>query len=298
MVLRQKAEEDGVALGEFLRRRMGLSSTLIKQLKRRPGALLVNGQAAFTSALLRRGDVVAADLRDPPNPQPIPPTPMALDIPYEDQWLLVVNKGAPLPVHHSSFAPEEATLAGALAAYLGPGLTFHPVNRLDRGTTGLMVVAKCSHVHHLLTVQLHTGRFFREYRGVALGRVDPPAGTIRLPIARDPASPIKRRVAPDGAPAVTDYETLAFSGGYTLLRLLPRTGRTHQLRLHLAAIGHPLAGDWLYGTEDPALIPRPALHSALLSLRHPITGALLELSAPLPADMARLVGGAPSPAPP
>ena len=280
-----------MALGTFLRRRMGLSSTLVKQLKRRPGALLVNGEKAFTSAVLSRGDVVTADLSDPPNPRPIPPVPMALDIAYEDQWLLVVNKAAPLPVHHSSFAPEEPTLAGGLAAYLGPDFTFHPVNRLDRGTTGLMAVAKCSHIHHLLTAQLHTGQFFREYRGIALGQVAPPAGTIDLPIARDPASPIKRCVSPAGAPAITDYETLAFSGGYTLLRLLPRTGRTHQLRLHLAAMGYPLAGDWLYGTEDRALIPRPALHSARLTLRHPITGALLELTAPLPADMARLVDG-------
>ena len=279
----------GRTVGVLLKRELGLSTTLLNQLKRRPGALLKNGAPVFTNAVLTAGDHLTVDLTDPPAAVPTAPVPMDLDIPYEDEFLLVVNKPAPLAVHASSFAPEEPTLANGLAAHLGPSFTLHPVNRLDRGTTGLMAVAKSQYVHNLLRRQLHTQDFYREYRGVALGTVAPPAGDICLPIGRAEDSPIKRCVRPDGAEALTSYETLQQTGNFTLLRLIPHTGRTHQLRLHLAAIGHPLAGDWLYGIEDQDLIPRPALHAALLRLRHPVTGALLELEAPLPPDMATLL---------
>ena len=276
-------------VGVFLKKELGLSTTLLNQLKRRPGALLKNGVPVFTNAVLAAGDRLTVDLSDPPAAVPTAPIPMDLDIPYEDQFLLVVNKPAPLAVHASSFAPEEPTLANGLAAHLGPSFTFHPVNRLDRGTTGLMAVAKSQYIHNLLRQQLHTQDFCREYRGVALGALNPPAGDIHLPIGRAEDSPIKRCIRSDGADAWSSYETLRQADGFTLLRLIPHTGRTHQLRLHLAAIGHPLAGDWLYGTEDRNLIPRPALHAALLRLRHPITGALLSLEAPLPPDMAALL---------
>ena len=279
----------GRTVGVFLKRELGFSTTLLNRLKRRPGALLKNGVPVFTNAVLADGDHLTVDLSDPPAAVPTAPIPMDLDIPYEDEFLLVVNKPAPLAVHASSFAPEEPTLANGLAAHLGPAFTLHPVNRLDRGTTGLMAVAKSQYVHNLLRQQLPTENFYRAYRGVALGTVTPPAGDIRLPIGRAEGSPIKRCVRPDGAEAWTSYETLRQAGGFTLLRLIPHTGRTHQLRLHLAAVGHPLAGDWLYGTEDRDLIPRPALHATLLRLRHPVTGALLELEAPLPCDMTRLL---------
>lgn len=279
----------GRTVGVLLKRELGISTTLLNQIKRRPGALLRNGIPVFTNAVTAAGDRIAVDLSDPPAQVPTVPIPMDLDIPYEDEFLLVVNKPAPLAVHASSFAPEEPTLANGLAARLGPRFTLHPVNRLDRGTTGLMAVAKSQYIHNLLRRQLHTEAFYREYRGVALGTVSPAAGEICLPIGRCEDSPIKRCVRPDGAEARTSYETLQEGNGFTLLRLIPHTGRTHQLRLHMASIGFPLAGDWLYGTEDKALIPRPALHAALLRLRHPVTGALLELEAPLPSDMAALL---------
>ena len=163
------------------------------------------------------------------------------------------------------------------------------MNRLDKGTTGLMAVAKSGYVHNLLRRSLHTDDFRREYRGICLGCPEPKSGLIDLPIGRDERSTVKRMIRPDGAPSRSRYEVLEEGNGLALLRLLPETGRTHQLRLHLSAIGHPLAGDWLYGTEDPDLIPRPALHSCALRLRHPVTGELLTLTAPLPEDMERLL---------
>jgi RluA family pseudouridine synthase len=208
---------------------------------------------------------------------------------WEDGHLLVVNKPAGMTAHASNFQPNTPTVAGALAWQRGTDFVFHPVNRLDKGTTGLMVVAKSGYVHDRLRRSLHSRSFQREYRAVCIGCPDPPKGTIDGPIGRDESSTIRRMVRPDGAPAVSHYEVLRTGNGLSLVKLTPETGRTHQLRVHMASIGHPLAGDWLYGTEDVDLIPRPALHSWALTMTHPVTGEILHLTAPLPEDMARLV---------
>ena len=199
-----------------------------------------------------------------------------------------MNKPAGMTAHASNFLPDTPTVAGALAWQRGADFVFHPVNRLDKGTTGLMVVAKSGYIHDRLRYALHTERFCREYRAVCIGCPDPKSGTIDAPIGRDPNSVVGRCVRPDGVRAVTHYEVLGRSNGLSLLRLRPETGRTHQLRVHMASIGCPLAGDWLYGEEDPDLIPRPALHAYALDLDHPVTGEHLSLTAPIPADMARL----------
>ncbi len=191
-----------------------------------------------------------------------------------------------MTVHDSALTGESVTVAALVANYLGTSL-FHPVNRLDRGVTGIMVVAKSGHVHDLCMRQLHTDHFRREYRGICLGVPAPAAGTIDLPIAREDGSAIKRCIDPSGLPSQTAYEVLQ-AGELSLLRLRPLTGRTHQLRLHCAAIGHPLVGDFLYGTEDGRLA-RPALHSYELWLRHPITGRQLHITDELPQDMKNLL---------
>lgn len=279
----------GLTVGTLLKRHYGVSTTLLGRIKRREGALLKNGEPVFTNAPLAAGDVLFADLSDPPAQEEITPIPMDLDIRYEDEDLLILNKSAPLAAHASSFAPDEPTLANALAYRYGSRFVLHPVNRLDRGTTGLMTVAKSQYIHNLLRQQLHTPDFYREYRGIALGILTPPAGHIRLPIARCADSAIKRCIGEDGLPAHSEYETISVKNDLSLLRLVPHTGRTHQLRLHMAALGHPLLGDWLYGTEEPERIPRPALHAAILHLRHPTRGTLLSFEAELPEDMARHV---------
>lgn len=203
--------------------------------------------------------------------------------------MLIVNKPAGMTAHASNFLPGTPTVAGALAWTRGADFIFHPVSRLDKGTTGLMVVAKSGYVHDLLRRALHTQAFRREYRAVCLGCPAPERGTVDAPIGRDESSAVARRVRPDGAGAVSHYEVLAKGEGMSLLALRPETGRTHQLRVHMAHLGCPLAGDWLYGTEDPGLIPRPALHSCALTLAHPVTGEQLEVSAPLPEDMQKLL---------
>ena len=202
---------------------------------------------------------------------------------------MVVNKSAPLAVIPSSLVPTEPTLAAGLMAYLGPSAAIHPVNRLDRGTTGLMVVAKSGYIHDQLRRRLHSGDFFRSYLAICVGAPEPPQGTIALPIGRAPGSAIRRQIDPAGQSARTDYRLLRVRSGLSLVALMPWTGRTHQIRVHMAAIGCPLAGDWLYGTEDRGLIPRPALHAVRLAFTHPVTGEHLSFTAPLPGDMKLLL---------
>lgn len=283
-------EEEGKKVRSVMKGRLGFSSHAIGGLTRRETGILVNGQRAFSTAILHAGDKLTVEIGDvkPPDEKIIPGD-WPLPIVYEDEYLLVVNKPAGMVALASSFLPETPTVAGALAWKKGESAVFHVVNRLDKGTTGLMAVAKCGYVHNLLRKLLHSDGFYREYRGVCIGCPEPKSGVIDLPIGRLEGSAIARCIRPDGAPSVSRYEVLQESGPYSLLALRPETGRTHQLRLHLSAIGHPLAGDWLYGTEDVDLIPRHALHSYRLRLRHPVTGEVLELTAPIPEDMQRLM---------
>ena len=237
----------------------------------------------------RPGDLLAADVSDLPGENPhIQPVDYPLDILYEDEDLLLINKPAGVAMHPAALTEEPVTVAGAVAHYLRTDC-FHAVNRLDRGTTGVMAAAKTGYIHALCMAQLHTDAFQRDYRAVCEGVPVPGEGDIDLPLGRAEGSLLKRCPDPQGLPAHTHYEVLAASNGRALLRLTPTTGRTHQLRVHLAAIGHPLTGDWLYGTEDRALIARPALHSYHLVMRHPLTGSSIDVTAPLPEDMQALL---------
>ncbi len=266
----------------------GISGSFLSRLKFRQ-AITVNGAPVTVRFVPRPGDVLAADVSDLPGEHPhIRPVDFPLDILYEDEDLLLINKPAGIAVHPAALTEETATIAGAAAHYLHSSC-FHAVNRLDRGTTGVMAVAKTGFIHARCMAMLHTDDFRREYRAVCEGIPSPAEGDIDLPIGRAESSLLKRQADPLGQPAHTHYEVLAASHGRALLRLTPTTGRTHQLRVHMAAIGHPLTGDWLYGTEDRALIARPALHSYHLRMMHPLTGAVIDVTAPLPEDMQRLL---------
>ena len=281
---------EGQTVYRLLRGELQLSYTLIKSLKWRDGAILLNGSPVHVNAVARAGDelcVALAERRAPSDA--VTPCALPLDIVYEDEDLLVVNKSAGIAMHPKSGDPASLSMAGALKAYLGADSTAHFVSRLDKGTSGLFIAAKTGHAHNLLRLALHSAALRREYRAVAVGHVTPESGTVDLPIARAEGSIVRRCVAPDGLPSRTEYESLAHTDRFTLLRLAPLTGRTHQLRVHMSALGYPLAGDWLYGTEDRALIARPALHSYELWFRQPITGKELHFTAPVPTDMLRLM---------
>jgi len=289
LTLTVSAVQSGRQVRSLLKYEMGLSSTCINRLKRAEGGIEVNGERVFVNAVLSTGDILAVDLNAAERPTDVKPMEMPLDIVFEDEHLLVINKSAPLAVIPSSLTPDEPTLANGLAHYLGADFTFHPVNRLDRSTTGLMVVAKNSFVHSQLQQRLHSGAFTRRYLAICEGVPLPESGEITLPIGRKEGSAVERCIDPCGQEAHSSYRVLEHSERFSFVELTPQTGRTHQLRVHMAAIGHPLEGDWLYGTEDHELIPRPALHAAFLSVQHPVTGKTIELTAPLPADMKRLL---------
>ena len=283
-------EEDSRMVKGILRGSLQLSYTLLKSLKWRENAILLNGQSVHVNTIVHAGDTVSVVLSErTPREDLYCANAAKLDIVYEDDDLLVLNKPAGVAMHPKSGDASAPSLAAMLTNYLGEGSVPHFVSRLDKGTSGLLIAAKSGYVHDRLRRALHSSDLRREYRAVAVGRVEPPCGVIDAPIDRAEGSIIRRCVRADGLPSLTEYETLQVNDRFTLLRLRPQTGRTHQLRVHMAYLGHPLVGDWLYGTEDKTLIARPALHSYELWFTQPVTGQELHFTAPIPQDMQRLM---------
>lgn len=283
-------EEEGRMVKGILRGSLQLSYTLLKNLKWRENAILLNGQSVHVNAIVHAGDVVSVALSErTPREDLYCENTAAPDIVYEDEDLLVLNKPAGVAMHPKADDAAAPSLAAMLTGYLGEGSVPHFVSRLDKGTSGLLIAAKSGYIHDRLRRALHSSELRREYRAVAVGQVTPPRGVIDAPIGRADGSIIRRCVREDGLVSRTEYEVLQTTERFTLLRLRPETGRTHQLRVHMAYLGHPLAGDWLYGTEDKNLIARPALHSYELWFTQPITGQELHFTAPIPQDMQRLL---------
>ena len=283
-------EEEGRMVKGILRGSLQLSYTLLKSLKWRENAILLNGQSVHVNAIVHAGDVVSVALSErTPREDLYCENTAAPNIVYEDEDLLVLNKPAGVAMHPKADDAAAPSLAAMLTGYLGEGSVPHFVSRLDKGTSGLLIAAKSGYVHDRLRRALHSSELRREYRAVAVGQVTPPRGVIDAPIGRADGSIIRRCVCEDGLVSRTEYEVLQTTERFTLLRLRPETGRTHQLRVHMAYLGHPLAGDWLYGTEDKNLIARPALHSYELWFTQPITGQELHFTAPIPQDMQRLL---------
>jgi len=281
----------GTRVDTLLKKHMGLSGTVVRRIKWLEDGILVDGRRVNTRFCPAEGQVLSVRLSDPERRSGILPAPGALDIVYEDEDIIVVNKAPGVPVH-----PGPGHFYDTLGNFLldhydrsGVEADFHPVHRLDRGTSGLIVAAKHAHAQEVLKNQLHTDSFRREYLAVCEGVPSPAESTVDAPLGPKDGSLVEQTVRPDGKEARTHYRVLSVHNSHTLLRLVLDTGRTHQIRVHMAHLGHPLTGDFLYGQEDPELIPRPALHSACLSFLHPITGERLDFSAPLPADMEQLL---------
>ena len=281
-------EMAGRKVGHLLRGELGLSYSLVKSLKWRENAILLNGQRVNTDVRVNVGDVLTVNVADREEMTAVDDSVPLPHVLWEDDDLLIIDKPSGITVHAAALTGNPVTVEKMVARYLGGG-AFHPVNRLDRVVSGIMVVAKNGHAHARTMALLHTDDFRREYRGICCGVPSPAAGKIDLPIGRDNSSAVKRKIDRDGQPSLTEYEVLQSCPEGALLRLRPLTGRTHQLRLHMAAIGHLLLGDWLYGTEHPALPHRVALHSYELWLTHPITGEKLHIVAPLPQEMEQLL---------
>ncbi len=291
LTLTVTAEQAGRRVDSLLRHELGLAGSVIRHVKRVPGGITLDGVEVYTAKLVQAGQVLSVLVGDTERRSIVVSVPGPLDVVYEDADLVVVDKAPGMLVHpgHGHF---DDTLGNYLLWHYdqeGETADLHPVHRLDKGTSGLLVVAKHGHAQEVLKKQLHTPLFRRVYLAVCDGAPQPPAGVVDAPIGMVPGSLLAREVRPDGQAARTRYETVERHGQRTLLRLELETGRTHQIRVHMAHIGCPLTGDFLYGVENKALISRPALHSHALSFRHPVTGEELSFTSPLPADMAALL---------
>lgn len=286
----------------FLRKN-GFSKHILTTMKRAEHAILLNGHPAFGRTVLKEGDVLRIlvpeenGAADNGSAASIIPVQLPLDILYEDEDILVLNKPADMPVHPSA-GNYENTLANGVAWYYkqqGENFVYRCINRLDRDTTGVLVLAKNPLSGALLSAQMKQRQIRRTYLALTDG-IPPEKGTVSAPIARMDDSVITREVNWEhGETAVTHYERLAVSNGYSLVELHLDTGRTHQIRVHMKYIGHPLIGDFLYH-PDFRQIDRQALHAARLSFLHPIKKEPLVFTAPLPPDMQALFPGVKFPA--
>ena len=290
------AECDGWLVAQVVRQRLGVSERSLRRAKSVDGAFLLDGESVWSVAVVHQGQQLAFGISDEEMRRAesvIAPEPGPLDIVYEDDDLLVINKPAGTVVHPSP-GHDGGTLANFVMHHLqqrGLVCNIHPVQRLDVGTSGLVVFATSGYVHKRLDDMMHSQQFCREYLAICEGAV-PEEGTVDAPWARLTRAPSTFGVDPSGKRAVTHFSALKTwavdERHRSLVRLRLETGRTHQIRIHMAHIGHPLTGDETYGVAD-VRIQRPALHSWRLRLEHPITGDVLELEASMPADMQELV---------
>lgn len=272
------SEYDGATVQTFLRHGHGFSWRMVVRLKHQDGGITVNGEQRRSIDLLRAGETVCLCI--PEDTVHIEGADLPLNVIYEDESLLVIDKPPYLAVHPSAGKPEP-TLANAVVGYLqkkGTPRSFRPVNRLDRNTSGLLLAAKNPHIAFALTNKAE-----KEYLAIVLGKLEG-SGVVRQPIRVKEGCCITREVGEGGKDSVTHYESLATDGTISLVRLWLETGRTHQIRVHMAWLGYPLAGDTMYGT-DQAEMPRHALHCECMRFCHPLTGKPLCFHSPLPQDM-------------
>lgn len=280
----------GLRVEQFLRRKR-YSGQNLSEIKRMPKSILVNGVHYYMRQELSTGDHLQVRICETQNSEKIPPTKLPLDIIYEDEDLLVLNKPAGMPIH-PSLNNYTNSIANALAYYFqsqGKPFIFRCCNRLDRDTSGLTIVSKHLVSGSILSDMTKYREVHREYLAIARGSVSPSEGTIQAPLGRKEGTIIERTVDWEhGEDAVTHYKVVKEANGHSLVSLRLETGRTHQIRIHMKYLGYPLIGDYLYN-PDMEYMTRQALHSHHMEFTHPITGEHMSFTAPLPEDMARVM---------
>jgi 23S rRNA pseudouridine1911/1915/1917 synthase len=279
------AAEEGMLIRDYLKEK-NISKRALTDIKFGGGCILVNGEHATVRFELKSGDVLKVIFPVEKPSSGMLPEKVNFDIVYEDEWCLVINKPPYLPTIPSREHPGGTLANGLLFYYREKGIdaTIHVVNRLDKDTSGLMLVAKHRFAHSLFSSLQKQGGIKRTYAALVEGKVLVKQGTISAPIGRKEDSIIERTVRDDGKLAVTHYHVIAFSECNTLVSLKLETGRTHQIRVHMSHIGHPLCGDSLYGGSH-RLLSRQALHSAELSFFHPFLEKEMNFKIDLPNDI-------------
>ena len=290
LIYRIDEDNAGITVAQYLKKK-GYSSANLTDLKKMPESILVNGKWEFMIFRLSAGDVLTVHIQENTSSEKIPPVSLPLDIVYEDEDLMVINKPADLPIH-PSMGNYTHSLGNAVAGYFAEQnipFVFRCINRLDHNTSGLTIVAKHMLSGSILSTMVKHREIRREYLGIVRGSVTPPAGTITAPLGRKSGSIIERTIDfENGESAITHYRVLEEKNGHSLVLLHLETGRTHQIRIHMKYLGFPLIGDSLYN-PDMEFISRQALHSARLVFLHPITGQRMEFTAALPEDMRRVI---------
>ncbi len=279
----------GLLIKEFLKKEE-ISHTALTDIKFKGGSILVNGEEVNVRYKLRAGDVLRVIFPAEIPSEGVTGENIPLTILYEDEFLLVVNKPAGMNTIPSREHPNNS-LANALVGYyqrVRLQATSHIVTRLDRDTSGIVLIAKHRHVHHLFSKMQQNGQVKRTYEAFASGSIDPNIGIIEEPIGRKDDSIIEREVRNDGQYACTHYQVIKRYSRFTHLELQLETGRTHQIRVHMSYLGNPLLGDDLYG-GDKALIDRQALHCKKIKFTHPFLKEEMTFTAPLPLDMSAIL---------
>lgn len=275
-------------VSQILRNHLKLSRGEMRRIKRCAG-LMVNDQTVRLNALVKEGDLIRVNLQDDDG-QPVIPQDMPLDIIFEDEHILVVNKPPNMLVHPLSYHVLNTLANGVIYHWQlkGHNSKFRAVSRLDKDTSGVILIAKSSYICHQLSGQMKNSMCRREYLAVAHNRITMDSGIINFPIGRPNDNSLIFGVTAQGKEAITHFTVIQRFAGGSLVKLRLETGRTHQIRVHMRHLGHPLMGDDLYGgTLD--LINRQALHSWRLEFNHPVTKEHMRLEAPLPADMTSLI---------
>ena len=282
-------EDEGKEVRDIMKMYFDFSSRLRNKVKREK-LVYLNGQQTQGWYKVYAGDVVSVELPEEKSNFPLQEIPLYPV--YEDEDLLLLNKQPGLIVHPTKGHPM-GTVANALMYYQqvhDQSWKIRFVNRLDMDTSGLLIVAKNAYCQNALTDQMRKNLLNKTYIAIVSGVIEDDRGTIDAPIGRPDPVDVRRGVMADGAPSVTHYEVLERYDRYTLVQLALETGRTHQIRVHMSHIGHPVLGDHLYGEEKPYLIERQALHAARLEFRHPVSDKLMTVEAPLPEDMKEAIG--------
>ncbi|MCY9272412.1 RluA family pseudouridine synthase [Bacillus inaquosorum] len=279
--------EDGMTVKEYAGE-LGISKRLLTDIKFGGGDLLINGEHVTVKYVLREGDLLVVKFPEEQVSETLLAEPVPLDILYEDEHVLVINKQPYVSSIPSREHPSGSIANGIIHHYQKNGVraTVHLVTRLDRDTSGVMLVAKHRFAHSILSSAQKNGLVKRRYAAVVHGRMTG-EGTVDAPIGRHPDSIIERRVTPDGQKAVTHFYVTRATDDITSVTLQLETGRTHQIRVHMSYLGHPLCGDTLYGGTRQK-IGRQALHSEHLSFIHPLTQENMTFHAVLPQDMKEL----------
>lgn len=263
--------------------KLGLSKNAMKNLKF-GGKILLNGEAVTVRYRVKEGDELKIEFSQKFSDN-IKPVKMPIDIIFEDDDILAVNKPAMMATH-PSVKNHENTLANAVMAYYNGNFTFRAITRLDKYTSGVVLIAKSAVSAAKLSKLMKMGEIEKTYLALVCGNLEK-RGEIKAPIGRCSDSIIKRKITPDGKSAHTIYEVIGENNGKSLVRVNIKTGRTHQIRVHMAYLGAPVYGDFLYGKE--VLGARTCLHCESLKFKHPSTGQDIKLFAPLAEDMKKLI---------